>query len=192
LSAAIAVPVLFAGAWFAQARTSGGVVRTYYIAADEVEWDYAPTGKNQITGADFSEAEKQFIEPGPQRMGRKALKAVYHEYTDSTFTTLKPRAPEWDHLGMLGPLVRAEVGDTIKIVFRNNAHFPASLHPHGVFYNKDSEGAPYSDNSKCADKADDGVPHGGTHVYTLGRAGARGPHGARSQHGVLDVPLACG
>ncbi|HVN10467.1 MAG TPA: hypothetical protein VMT69_00105 [Kineosporiaceae bacterium] len=27
-----------------------GVTRTYYIAADEVAWDYAPTGRNQITG----------------------------------------------------------------------------------------------------------------------------------------------
>jgi hypothetical protein len=27
-----------------------GRVRTYFIAADEVEWDYAPSGGNKITG----------------------------------------------------------------------------------------------------------------------------------------------
>ncbi|HEX7779737.1 MAG TPA: multicopper oxidase domain-containing protein, partial [Vicinamibacterales bacterium] len=63
------------------------------------------------------------------------------EYTDDTFTTRTPRAPEWEHLGFLGPLIRAQAGDTIRIVFRNNSRFPASLHPHGVSYKKDSEGA---------------------------------------------------
>ena len=71
-------------------------------------------------------------------IGRKAKKALYREYTDDTFSTLKPRPSEWEHLGFLGPLVRAEVGDTIRVVFRNNTKFPASVHPHGVFYAKDS------------------------------------------------------
>jgi FtsP/CotA-like multicopper oxidase with cupredoxin domain len=57
------------------------------------------------------------------------------------------------------------VGDTIKIVYRNNVSFPNSLHPHGVFYDKDSEGAPYVDETADTDKADDAVPPGGEHVY---------------------------
>ena len=28
-----------------------GRVRTYYVAAEEVAWDYAPSGANVITGA---------------------------------------------------------------------------------------------------------------------------------------------
>lgn len=63
-------------------------------------------------------------------------------------------------------LIRAQVGDTIRVVFRNSARFPASLHPHGVSYKKDSEGAHYNDGTSATDKADDGVPPGGTHVYT--------------------------
>jgi FtsP/CotA-like multicopper oxidase with cupredoxin domain len=106
------------------------------------------------------------MEAGPNVAGRKVKKALYREYTDATFKTLKTRPPEWEHLGFLGPLVRAEVGDTIKIVFRNNAKFAAAVHPHGVFYNKDSEGANYADGSAGADKADDAVPTGGTHTYT--------------------------
>ena len=145
---------------------NGGVTRTYYIAADEVVWDYAPTGTNLAEGRAFNDLEKPLMEPGPNYAGRKAKKAIYREYTDGTFKTLKPRAPEWEHLGFLGPLIRAEVGDTIKVVFRNNAKFAAAVHPHGVFYNKDSEGANYGDGTSGADKADDAVPTGGTHTYT--------------------------
>jgi FtsP/CotA-like multicopper oxidase with cupredoxin domain len=105
------------------------------------------------------------MEAGPHVIGRKAKKALYREYTDESFTTLRPRPPEWEHLGFLEPLIRAEVGDTIRIVFRNNAKFPATLHPHGVMYKKDSEGAPYNDGTTGAAKADDAVPPGGTHTY---------------------------
>jgi len=147
-------------------RANSGQIRTYYIAADEVTWDYAPSGRNLSDGRDFNDAEKVWMESGKHTVGRKWKKSIYREYSDASFATLKPRTPEWEHLGMLGPLIRAEVGDTIRIVFRNNAKFPASMHPHGVFYNKDSEGASYNDGTSGADKADDGVPTGGTHTYT--------------------------
>ncbi|MGH7573428.1 MAG: multicopper oxidase domain-containing protein, partial [Gemmatimonadota bacterium] len=163
---ALPVGALLAAAWLAQA---GGpqrpITRTYYIAADEVEWDYAPSGRNAISGLPFDEIENVVLKNGPDRIGRVYLKALYREYTDSTFTELKPRPPEWRHLGFLGPLLRAQVGDTIRVVFRNKARFPASVHPHGVFYDKDSEGAPSADGTSGADRADDGVPPGGTHVY---------------------------
>ncbi|HET6341345.1 MAG TPA: multicopper oxidase domain-containing protein [Gemmatimonadota bacterium] len=164
--AALPVGGLFAAALLALASGSGGATtRTYYIAADEVEWDYAPSGRNLISGLPFDEVERDWVATGPDRIGRVYLKALYREYMDSTFTTLKPRPPEWEHLGFLGPLLRAQVGDTIRVVFRNNARFPASVHPHGVFYTKSSEGAPSADGTSGADRADDGVPPGGTHVY---------------------------
>ncbi|MEJ2340200.1 MAG: multicopper oxidase domain-containing protein [Gemmatimonadales bacterium] len=139
--------------------------RTYYVAADEVVWDYVPSGIDKITGHDFDEYAKLILESGPDRIGKVYKKAIYRAYTDDTFTELIPRAPEWEHLGMLGPLLRAAVGDTIVVVFRNNSSFPASLHPHGVFYTKDSEGAPSEDGTGDGEKADDGVPPGGTHTY---------------------------
>ena len=142
----------------------GARTRTYYIAADEVDWDYVPGGRDGI--ADRPYAESAFVKNGPPRVvSTEYKKVLYREYTDSTFQTLKPRAPEWAHLGFLGPLIRGVVGDTLRIVFRNNGHRPYSVHPHGVFYNKDSEGAPYGDGTSGADKLDDGVPPGGTHVY---------------------------
>ena len=50
-------------------------------------------------------------------------------------------------LGLLGPTLRAKVGDTIRIHYRNNVRFTTSLHPHGVLYAKDSEGSPYNDGT---------------------------------------------
>ncbi len=65
----------------------------------------------------------------------------------------------------MGPILRGAVGDTIKIVFKNNATHPYSMHPHGVLYEKDSEGADYNDGTSDADKADGCVAPGTTHVY---------------------------
>jgi FtsP/CotA-like multicopper oxidase with cupredoxin domain len=151
-------------------KSSAGQTRTYYIAADELAWDYVPGGMDNIAGTPFKSVGV-FIggsgtPPVEKPVPTSYLKALYREYTDDTFHTLKPRLPEWEHLGFMGPLIRAEVGDTIRIVFRNNGHHPYSMHPHGVFYNKDSEGAPYDDGTSGGDKADDAVPPGGTHEYT--------------------------
>jgi FtsP/CotA-like multicopper oxidase with cupredoxin domain len=131
-----------------------------------VDWDYAPGGVNKMMGMKFEGYSTVFTERGPHRIGTVYRKALYREYTDDTFTRLKPRPPEWEHTGILGPILRAEVGDTICILFKNNATRPYSMHPHGVFYRKDSEGALYDDGTSGTDKEDDAVPPGKTHLYT--------------------------
>ena len=145
---------------------SAGKVRTYYVAADEVNWDYAPAGRDEAMGHPFDELQKGFTESGPHQIGRVYKKAIYREYTDDTFTTLKKRSAEDAYLGLLGPVLRAEAGDTIKVVFKNHGTHPFSMHPHGVLYQKDSEGADYNDKSSGGDKSDGAVPPGGTHTYT--------------------------
>lgn len=145
---------------------SSGKTRTYFIAADEVDWDYAPGGMNKMMGMKFDGYSNTFVEKGAHRIGTVYRKAIYREYTDETFRQLKPRPAEWTTAGILGPILRAEVGDTIKILFKNNSTRPYSMHPHGVFYDKDSEGAPYDDGTSGADKEDDAVPPGKTHTYT--------------------------
>lgn len=147
------------------AQPDSGKTHTYYIAADEVEWDYAPSGLDHMTGKQPEHIAKRYVERGPTRIGKVYRKAIYREYTDETFTKLKPRAAEWEHAGILGPVLRAEVGDTIKVIFRNNATKPYTMHPHGVFYLKDSEGAGYEDGTAGPNKADDSVPPKGTHTY---------------------------
>jgi len=140
------------------------MTRTYYVAADTVRWNYVPGGIDQLSGRPYTDTAF-FPDSAPRPVSTVYLKILYREYTDATFQTLNPRPPEWRHLGFLGPLLRAVVGDTIRVVFRNNAPGRFSMHPHGVFYEKSSEGAPYVDGTSGADTADDGVPQGGTHVY---------------------------
>jgi FtsP/CotA-like multicopper oxidase with cupredoxin domain len=148
-AALIPVVMMFPAEGVTQPSQTGSEsrIRTYYVAADEVEWDYAPGGINKMMGMKFEGTSKVFTEQGPHRIGTVYRKALYREYTDATFTKLKPRAPEWEHTGILGPILRAEVGDTIRVVFKNNATHPYSMHPHGVFYDKSSEGALYEDGT---------------------------------------------
>lgn len=139
---AAGLPWLFAAA---NGSASGPPVpaqtRTYFIAAEEVDWDYAPSGKDLMSGIGFDSVQAVYTVPGPKHLGRVYRKALYREYTDSTFTHPKPRDAHWIHLGILGPLIRAQVGDTLRVMFRNRARGHAySLHPHGVFYEKASEG----------------------------------------------------
>jgi FtsP/CotA-like multicopper oxidase with cupredoxin domain len=162
LLALVARPSLIAAC--GASADSTGQTRTYYVAADEVIWDYAPGGVNRITGLPFGDAESLWVASGPHQVGKVFKKALYREYTDATFTNLKPRPKQWEHLGLLGPLLRAEVGDTIQVVFRNNLHIPASMHAHGVFYKKDSEGAVYHDGSSNGNNQ--AVPPGATRTYT--------------------------
>ena len=42
------------------AALADGTVRTYYIAADEITWNYAPTGLNQVSGKPFDEMERPY------------------------------------------------------------------------------------------------------------------------------------
>lgn len=143
-----------------------GVTRTYYISSDPVRWSYAPLGHNGITGKPFDDVAATYVGAGPGRVGPTYTKCLYRGYTDDTFVHRQHRDPSSRYLGMLGPVIHAEVGDTIKVVFRNTCRFPTSVHPHGVFYAKDSEGAPYDDGTSGSDKADDGVLTGLAHTYT--------------------------
>lgn len=148
------------------ASAGDGAQRTYYVAADTVIWDYAPDKHNRITGKPFGETENVFLAQGKGRIGPSYQKCIYRGYTDKTFTSLRSRPSSEGYLGFLGPVIRAEVGDTIKVVFRNNCTFPASIHPHGVFYEKHSEGAPYSDGTEGSETQDDRVPPNATYTYT--------------------------
>ena len=92
---------------------------------------------------------------------------------------------------MLGPVLRAEVGDTVRVVFRNNLPVPDQHPPARVFYDKNGEGAPYDDGTPATRQGRRRrSPTGGTHTYTwqVPRAGRAQAHGR--QLGDVDVPLA--
>ncbi len=121
-------------------------IREYWIAAEKTDWNYAPTGKNLIDQeSDLDVWGKTLTYP----------KYRYIGYTDGSFAKPIPQ-PEW--MGILGPTIRAVVGDTIKIHFLNKTDRPLSMHPHGVLYDADNEGA---DGGKGGN-----VPPGGRYTYT--------------------------
>lgn len=107
------------------------VTRSYFVAAEPVEWSYAPLGRDPA-----------FDRALPDPWGKTVVysKLRYVRYTDDTFTTKV--APQ-DSDGILGPMLRASVGDTIHVTFLNRTARPLSMHPHGVKYAPESEGVLY-------------------------------------------------
>jgi len=147
-----------------RSRPSTPKTRVYYIAAEEVEWNYVPQGKNVFTGKPFNHMDSMFavrlFTPDTQRIGPKYIKAKYIEYTDASFKTPKPVSPEWEQLGILGPVIRGVVGDSIIVHFVNRTSIKASIHVHGLFYDKASEGS----GNASSDPAGVVAP-GGSHTY---------------------------
>lgn len=106
--------------------------RRYFIAAESELWDFAPAGRDEVCGL-----------PIPQSVlrNRKSGKLRYVQYTDATFSAKVIPNPA---LGILGPVLRGVVGETLAVTFFNRTAQPLSMHPHGVKYDKDSEGAYHS------------------------------------------------
>lgn len=87
----------------------------------------------------FPRVASSFLKSDKNRIGRNYKKTVYKEYKDDSYRD-EVAQPAW--LGFLGPVLQAEVGDVIRIHLKNFATRPYTIHPHGVFYEKDSEGKP--------------------------------------------------
>jgi len=110
-------------------QTAGAATREYWIAAEKVAWNYAPSGKNLINPEHSMDVWGQNLVYNKYR---------YIEYTNSQFKT-KVEQPRW--MGILGPQLRAVEGDTLIVHFLNRSEKPLSIHPHGVLYDKANEGA---------------------------------------------------
>ncbi|XP_053506054.1 coagulation factor VIII [Ictalurus furcatus] len=125
-------------------------IQEFFIAAVETSWDYLNTGG---------------VDPAANQRGssiQKYAKAVYTEFTDSTFTTPKTKPP-W--AGIQGPTIRAEVNDRVVVHFKNFATYPLSISPIGIPYWKQSEGAGYDDSTSVQEQEDDAVQPGGYYKY---------------------------
>jgi manganese oxidase len=142
-----------------------GAVRTYYIAADEIDWNYLPTRMDGMMGMKPNGYAKLYTQHGHGYIGSVYRKAIYREYTDATFEHVKTRPADQRYLGIVGPIIHAEVGDTIKVVFRNHGTHPYSIHPHGVFYTPAMEGAARAGMSMSGADGNS-VPPGRTFTYT--------------------------
>ncbi|XP_047441912.1 coagulation factor VIII [Mugil cephalus] len=155
------LPLLFSSVGEAQQPTAAA--REYYIAAVEIGWDYiylddaAPTSDQRRRSREI-----------PQ----KYIKAVYREYTDSTYSEPKPR-PAW--IGIQGPVIVAKAGERVVIHFKNLASQPYSISPVGITYWKQSEGAGYDDATAGQEKEDDAVAPGGYYEYVWDISPKDGP-----------------
>jgi hypothetical protein len=88
-----------------------------------------PRGLRTQTAARAAAAARQtFVKTTNGTLGSKYTKAVFRPYTDATFKT---RAPHDAALGILGPTLRAEVGDRLVVHFLNRLPFNASVQPFG-------------------------------------------------------------
>lgn len=68
----------------------------YYIASNEVQWDYTPSMQDMCGDepSDFDDDASGILVPSNLSMvvGHSQLKALFEEYTDNTFTTKKVAA----------------------------------------------------------------------------------------------------
>ncbi|KAM9342334.1 coagulation factor V [Pholidichthys leucotaenia] len=134
-------------------KIAGPDVKTYFIAAEEVEWDYFGYGQRRQEKSQLHSREHRFT------------KVVFRGYMDNSFSTPDIRGETDEHLGILGPVIKAEVGQSIMVVFRNKATRPYSIHPNGVSYTKQMEGLSYEDSSKYWFKYDNEVQPDTTYTY---------------------------
>ncbi len=103
----------------------------YYIAAEPVLWNFAPEGVDTVCGKTF---------PPSLLLNRSSWKVRYVQYADADFTA---RVLPTERLGIMGPVLRGTTGEYLAVTFLNRAWLPLSMHPHGVKYDKDSEGSFY-------------------------------------------------
>ncbi|XP_059711943.1 ceruloplasmin isoform X5 [Haemorhous mexicanus] len=171
----------------------GAVNREYFIGITETVWNYAPGNASAISGQLFAEEEQAevFLKRGPHRIGNTYKKAIYVQYTNHLYDVIVDK-PSW--LGFLGPIIKGEVGDSITIHLKNFASRNYTLHPHGVRYTKENEGAFYPDTTKDLQKRDDAVEPGGQYTYTWDVTEDQGPAEAdadcitRAYHSHIDAP----
>jgi FtsP/CotA-like multicopper oxidase with cupredoxin domain len=95
--------------------------REYWIRAEPVRWDIVPTNRDQMMNRRVK--------------GRKKFTAyAYRRYTKDFGSPMGPAT-------IPGPLIDAKVGEQVVIHFRNHVDVPVTMHPHGIFYSAEMDGA---------------------------------------------------
>jgi FtsP/CotA-like multicopper oxidase with cupredoxin domain len=129
-------------------------VREYWLQADSFQHNLVPTGSDQMMGMMFEPSQSTYWAIG------------YRAYTAGWGRPLPGDEFIGANAGIPGPTIRAAVGDTVMIHFRNNdTHYrwPHSLHTHGFRYTPANDGAYVAARPNDAGAA---VAPGGTYTYT--------------------------
>jgi FtsP/CotA-like multicopper oxidase with cupredoxin domain len=131
VSPALSTPSIVAN--IPQVQTvAGGQLREYWIQADAFYHNLVPTGLDGMSGTRYNANQTSYWALG------------YRAYTPGWGTPLSGNESIGANTGIPGPTLRAEVGDTIRVHFRNNDtyyRFCHSMHPHGLLYTPANDGS---------------------------------------------------
>lgn len=103
------------------------VIREYWVTTELIlKWDMVPMGKPMMTKDEITPVRRYLHRP------------IRYVQTDSNWNRLP--MPEWQQLS--GPILRATVGDSVIVHFRNDldSDLPLSVHTHNFIYNEENEG----------------------------------------------------
>jgi manganese oxidase len=135
------------------AAPSSGKLREYWIQADSFFHNLMPTGIDAMSNTTYMAHQSSYWAIG------------YRAYTSNWETLLPGDDKIGPNTGIPGPTLRAEVGDTLRVHFRNNdTHykFAHSMHPHGLLYTPANDGTWIA---KFGDQAGTALMVGDTFTY---------------------------
>ncbi|KAK7922408.1 hypothetical protein WMY93_009310 [Mugilogobius chulae] len=143
--------------------------RHYYIAAEEIKWDYGIRRPYQFIK--FREMRR-----GMRKFLSEYKKVVFRRYRDKDFLHPFPRGELEEHLGIMGPFIRAEVNELLTVVFKNKASRPYSFHLQGVYDRSQGAGSrqTYTSNAPPGVPGDPVAP-GQARTYNWRIAKKQGP-----------------
>ncbi len=104
-----------------------GERKEYWIVAEPRKWNIIPANKN---GRKRDQMMNTTI-----KKGKTTFEAwTYRQYTPNFGAPMGPGT-------IPGPMLEAEVGQTLVVHFRNRCPSPVTMHPHGAFYANEMDGA---------------------------------------------------
>ncbi len=159
---ATVVATVLAGAALGVAPAADARTRDYWVGAVPARWNIVPNGRDAITGMAYAPADT--VLPT----------VVYRRFTPHFGHVLRNVPADTSNQDQIpGPLLRARVGDRLRVHFKNMdtlRRAPHSMHFHGVHYAPSSDGA-YLPGFSGGD-ADVLPGHAWTYRLTAGRDSA--------------------
>ncbi|XP_048043912.1 coagulation factor VIII [Megalobrama amblycephala] len=151
-------------------RSTESRFRNYYIAAEEIMWDYGINKPAQLI-------KQREMRRGMRKYFPAYRKVVFRAYQDRDFKNPIKRGELDEHLGIMGPVLKAEINDILTVVFKNLASRPYSFHLHGVYDKTQGSFSPGTgpEGSKAEDVPGDPVPPGEERVYNWRISRRQGP-----------------
>uniref|UniRef100_UPI0037E92206 coagulation factor VIII n=1 Tax=Semicossyphus pulcher TaxID=241346 RepID=UPI0037E92206 len=114
------------GTEYIDPRSGQARYETYYIAAEEITWDYGIRKPHQLI-------KHREMRRGMRKFLPEYKKVVFRAYWDEQFLLPIGRGELQQHLGIMGPLIRAEINARFTVIFKNKASRPYSFHLQGVY-----------------------------------------------------------